>query len=475
MGLFSRIKSLITRGEGDVTPGPWYLPVSNGFLSTDAGSSWNWWQRGYNVEPISATSAMVEACISAYAQTVAMCPGDHWLLQSDGGRRRVTTSALSRILREPNSYQTSSDFLLNIVRHVYAEGNAYALALRNSRYEISELHLMNPRSCGALVSYDGEIFYSLSGNVVLDQMIDYPALVPARDVLHIRLNTSDYDPLRGISPIMAAAKDIAANDAMMAQQIAFYVNQARPSAVLSTDLVLDRDQVQQLRDRWNEQSQGIRQGGTPILTAGLKPLPLPTINSNDAQLADIMKMTEQHVALAFRIPLQILGIGGAPLGSTEALMEGWLATSLGFCLNHVETAFDRLFGLRGQPDEYTEFDTEVLLRSNFKDRIEGLVRGVQGGILAPNEGRAKLGYGKVAYGDEPRVQQQLVPLSAAAQIPAAPGPGAPPPAAPVSAHPAAPVKALGQLPRDISDVERAIAGRRLISAADRQRGTRLSI
>ena len=43
--------------------------------------------------------------------------------------------------------------------------------------------------------------------------------------------------------------------------------------MLSTDLQLDKDQVQALRDRWNEQAKGLQQGGTPILTAGLKVQP----------------------------------------------------------------------------------------------------------------------------------------------------------------------------------------------------------
>jgi phage portal protein BeeE len=55
---------------------------------------------------------MVEACVSAYAQTVAMCPGNHWRLNDDGGRdrQRTGTSALARILRTPNSYQASRTF-----------------------------------------------------------------------------------------------------------------------------------------------------------------------------------------------------------------------------------------------------------------------------------------------------------------------------------------------------------------------------
>src|SRR5262252_1085331 len=128
--------------EGAFRPGPYHLPITGGWLP--AGASLNWWQEGYN--PIYATtcSAMVEACVSAYAQTVAMCPGDHWRLNKKGGRDRITTSALARILRYPNLYQSISDFLLNLVRHLFLDGNAYALALRNDRFEVDELHLMHP-------------------------------------------------------------------------------------------------------------------------------------------------------------------------------------------------------------------------------------------------------------------------------------------------------------------------------------------
>src|SRR5215210_3594009 len=104
--------------EGAYRPGPYQLPISGGWLSAEAGSNLNWWQLGYDVER-GGSSAMVEACVSAYSQTVAMCPGDHWQLRSNGGRERVTTSALSRILKSPNGYQTISDFLLYAVRQLY--------------------------------------------------------------------------------------------------------------------------------------------------------------------------------------------------------------------------------------------------------------------------------------------------------------------------------------------------------------------
>jgi HK97 family phage portal protein len=430
--------------EGSYRPPPYYLPISGGWLNAPAGNYWNWWQMGYNIEGV-GRSALVEACISAYAQTVAMCPGNHWKSTGDGGRERMTSgrSHLVRILKQPNAYDTISDFLLNLVRNLYEEGNAYALALRNARFEIEELHLMNPRMCMPRIATTGDVFYELGGNDVIEQQIDLTqSMVPARDVLHVRFNRERLT-LLGVSPLEAAARDIAATDAMAMQQLNFYRNQARPGIMLATDLTLNKEQVDELRQRWNEQTSGLNAGGTPILTAGLKPQ-VVTTSPKDAELAEVMKMSQQNIALAFRIPLQLLGITPTSnqFGSTEALMQYWVATGLGFCLNHVEEAFGRTFELRGVPDEYLEFDTSALLRSAFKDRIEGLARAVQGGIYAPNEARSQEDLKKVAFGDEPRVQQQVVPLSAAGDIQPAPGPKAPPPAAPQPAPPKPPSKAM---------------------------------
>jgi hypothetical protein len=106
-------------------------------------------------------------------------------------------------------------------------------------------------------------------------------------------------------------------------------------------------------------------------------------------------------------------------------MNFWLSTGLGFCLNHIEQGFDQLFNLPGEPEEFTEFDTAALLRSARKDRIEALARGVQSGIFSPNEARAAEDLDAVPYGDEPRVQAQMVQLSAIGGIPSASIPAVP--------------------------------------------------
>lgn len=351
----------------------------------------------------------MEACVAAYAQTVAMCPGDHWRTNADGGRERVETSALNRILRRPNDYLSISDFLMNLTRRLYEQGEAFALVERNDRQEISALHLI--RDGKAFIADEGSVFYALNGNEILERRVNLARAFPARDVLHIRLHTPTH-PLKGVSPILANTLDLAASGAVLGQQIAFYLNQARPSYVLETDEKLTVEEIHQLRDSWNAQTQGENSGGSPILGWGLKAKPV-TLSPKDGQIADLLKMSQQNVALAFRMPLQVLGIGDTPFASTESLMASWRATGLGFCLNHIEEAFGNLFGLRGQPDEYLEFSTDALMRSSFKERVEGWAQLATSGIASPDRAAAEFGWGPAegGHGSMPRVQQQVVPLS----------------------------------------------------------------
>jgi hypothetical protein len=92
-------------------------------------------------------------------------------------------------------------------------------------------------------------------------------------------------------------------------------------------------------------------------------------------------------------------------------MNFWLARGLGFALNHIEVAFDHFFGIKSWPDEYMAFDETALLRVAYKERIEGLARGVQQAIYSPNEARRAEELPDVEFGDLPRTQQQNVPLN----------------------------------------------------------------
>jgi HK97 family phage portal protein len=396
--------------EGEYRPGPYLL--DGGWLSASAGKLLNWWQTGVALQNGGEGGAMVEACVSAYAQTAAMCPGGHWRSTGDGGRVLVENSDLARILKRPNDYESMSDFLLNLTDRLYRDGEAFAYAVRDGA-KIVELHRM--RHGYPYIGDDGSIFYSLSGNDVAERRFDLSFPVPARDVLHVRLRTPRH-PLRGVSPILAVALDQALSSAALNQQIAFYLNEAKPSFMLETEQQLTAEQTKALRSRWDEQTKGDNAGGTPILTWGLKAHQVGS-TAKDSMLADMLKLSDQNIALAFRMPLQILGIGGTPFASTEALMSAWKSTGLGFCLNHIEEAFGRLFRLDGMPDEYLELDTDALLRSSFKEMIDGLVAGTDK-IMTKNEARRRIGLARKEGGDDLFRQMQDIGIGAPVDQPA---------------------------------------------------------
>jgi HK97 family phage portal protein len=402
--IIERVRSLLPtqrKSAVQVTPDGWI----------DTSWDWSWWQQGRQPRWVGALP-IVEACLAAYSQTAAQCPGGHFRRNSAGGWDRITTSALSRVLAKPNSYQTRSDFILNGVRSLLTHGNLYAYATRNDRYEVDELHLLDPRLARAVRSLEVPGFYAYALNkyeIPNGPLVDVDQIVQPRDMLHIRLHTPR-DPLVGESPLSAAANATKLNSTIGGSLSRFYENMSRPSGVLSTEEKLTKEQVLRLREVWEQQSKSLATGGVPILSWGMKWQPL-SMTAQDAQIIDAYKMSLRDICRVFRVPMMLVGEAdqAATFNNTETLMRFWLASGLGFLIDHLEVAIGDFFGLPA--NETVEFDTEVLLRSDLLARMDGLTKAVQGGIYSPNEARAKEGLPAVEDGDEPRVQQQVVPLS----------------------------------------------------------------
>lgn len=438
---FARAKSLPAvnpAGEGNYHPGPYTL--NNGWLPNEWGKFWNFWQMDYDPLAYPACS-IVDACVWAYVAAIAQLPGYHKIENDDGGIENVTTSALSRLLRFPNTYETQSDFLTHLVRSLLYTGNSYWLAVRNARNEVVELHWLNPRMVRAsFVKVDGvylnEIFYSISND---NEIINWQAiqageawLAPGRNILHIKLAT-DRHPLIGESPLRSLAGDLAARGVLSRSIGNYFTNASRPSGVVLTDLNLTKQQIDELKGQFIAATTGESSGGVAVLTRGIKWTPTP-LGSQDMQLVDALKLSDASVCGVFGVPGVLVGLNtGQTFATTEALMNYWLANRLGHLLNHIEVAIDQFIGLPA--NEWTEYDTDALLRTDLAVRIEALTRGVQGGIFSPNEARNREGLPNVEAGDEPRVQQQVVPLSFAATPPAelVPAPAVPPSPAPPAA------------------------------------------
>ncbi|MBW2709994.1 MAG: phage portal protein, partial [Deltaproteobacteria bacterium] len=337
-------------------------------------------------------------------------PGYHWRYTPDGTKEKITTSSLSRVLIHPNSYQTRSDLFNNLIKSLLMKGNGYLVAKRNDRNEISEIHQLPFSTMPYIDPTTKQVFYAAGINPMLDEFVfgDITMMIPARDICHIRLYTPNH-PLVGVSPIRNVASSIAANAAITNQQATFFSNMNRPSGILSTEMKLTEDQMRQLRSAWDEQSKGMNTGGVPILGSGMKWTPM-SINTQDAQTVEAFNMTVEDISRAFRVPLPLINDNRhSTYNNVEQLIAHWLSGGLGFIMDHVENNLDKFFGL--PISERVEFDIDMLMRTDFKGRIEGYTKAIQGSLMSPDEARSRFGGLKpVDNGNKVMAQQQMVPL-----------------------------------------------------------------
>lgn len=384
----------------------------------DAGvlnQSWGqeWWQTGR--KPLhGGNNAVVEACVRRYASSISSMPVEHYITKEDGTRVPVKNSAPLRALRKPNPLMNQVEFLSNLVRSLFYNGNAYAVARRNNRTEVVEMWLMRPEMVHAYrLPEDGGVVYSLSDTRFTYENFDPEYFVPARDMLHVKLATPD-DPLRGVSPLDSVYAAVATNDAITTGSARFFQNQGRPSGVISTEKDLTKEQTLRLRELWDQQSAGFASGKTPILSNGLEWKQI-SMSSQDAQMVQANQMTIEAITSVFGVPLALVNsMGSSTYNNTEQLISHWLSTDLGHTIKLIETSLENFFEM-GQ-DESINLDEKILLRTNMKDRVDTLGQAVQRGIYSPNEARRIEGLPPVDGGDKPYLQQQMIQVGQTPEV-----------------------------------------------------------
>lgn len=397
------------------------IPAQTKSVVIDSTAPTNWFQKGMDSpHRMPSNGPVIEAAVGQYATTIAQLPMYHVLLNDDGSKTRLTGTSVSELLRKPNDFQTSSDFLLNMVYSLLLQGNAYIYGAGTTPRTFSSMYLLDSKSTRPAYSIEADdIFYATGGNWSQWSDVPYESMIPSRHIGHLKLYTPR-DPLIGVTPLENAASSLATNDAILGHSASFFSNMSRPSGFLSTEMDLNAKQLEQLREAWNNQSKHMKSGGLPILANALKYSPM-ALSSQDAQLVEAWKMSVEDLARVFKIPAPLIGhLDDATLSNVSGLMNFWAKTGLGFVVNHIEKMLTSFFDL--PPDQSIELEVESLLRGSLHERMEAYGIGVTKGILAPNEVRKREGLAPAEGGDEPRVQMQMVPLSAPPVTPVAPAP-----------------------------------------------------
>lgn len=369
------------------------------------------WQQGVEVrqQDMLAHSA-VFACVSLIASDIAKLPIQ--ITEKADGIWKGVLSEHDGLFRKPNSYQNRVQFVEQWIGSKLLHGNAYALKRRDAVGRIVGLLLINPERVEPLIAEDGSVFYRLSPNDRLSGITDEGVTVPAREIIHDRMNCF-FHPLVGISPLTACA--LAANQGMSIQKnsVSFFGNNSNPGGVLTAPGAISKETADRLKAHWETNYSGKNAGRVAVLGDGLKYEQM-AVTPSDAQLIDQLKWTAESVCTAFHVPAYKIGAGVVPTyGNAEVLNQIYYTDCLQSLIEALELSLDD--GLDLPLNQRTELDLDSLLRMDTVTRFQAYTSAIGGGWMAPNEARRKEGMAPVEGGDTCYMQQQDFSLAALAK------------------------------------------------------------
>lgn len=369
------------------------------------------WQQNVTVDRDSVlANPFVFTCQTLIARDIAKLRVMLMEQGQSGIQGEVNRAAYSPVLRKPNKFQTRNQFWENWMLSKLSRGNTYALKQRDQRGVVIALYVLDPSRVIPLVADSGDVFYRLS----IDNIARVPedVTVPAREIIHDRWNTL-FHPLVGLSPIFAHGVTAIQGLQIQDSSTKFFQNQSRPGGILTAPGKISDETASRLKEAFSSNYSGENAGKIAVIGDGLDFKPL-TVNANDAQLVEQLKMSAETVAATYHIPLYKVGLGAMPTaGNTQGLNLEYYAQALQGLIEDAESCLDD--GLSLPVGISTRFDVENLWRMDSMTQAQVLKEYVGAGVMAPNEARKLRNLEPKAGGDSPYMQEQNYSLEALAK------------------------------------------------------------
>lgn len=359
------------------------------------------------------TNPIAFRCVSMISSDVAKI--GLRLVRQDNGIWTVTDNpAWSPVLRKPNRYQNRIQFIENWILSRLTHGNTYVLKARDNRNVVTALYVLDPTRCKPLVAPDGSVYYQLMRDDLAGVPEELP-VVPASEIIHDRINCVFNHPLVGVSPIYACGAAAVQGLAIQRNSTKFFSTGSRPGGVLTAPAHIPEETAKRIKEHWDTNYSGDNYGKIAVLGDGLGYQGL-AVNATDSQLVEQLKWSAETICSVFGVPAYMAGVGAAPLNNNvEALQLQYYGQTLQTIIESIELCLDE--GLELPKPYGTEFDLTDLIRMDTATKIRSTAEAVKGGIMSPNEGRARFDLPPVPGGDVPFLQEQNWPISHLAERP----------------------------------------------------------
>lgn len=214
---------------------------------------------------------------------------------------------------------------------------------------------------------------------------------------------------RGASPLSSLRYTLAAHTNAEIYNYQFFRNSAQPGGYLSTEHSLDRTEVNRLRRMWEQQMRGQDNWHkVAIATNGLR-FQEVGISHKDMDFVNQMDNARETILAAFGVPKSQVGLL-QDVNKATALSDeqNFASTTIGPALDNMAETLNTF--LLPQYGENLKCEFLNVLPRDEALMIEKHKTYVTTAVMTINDVRLELGLPKVAWGDEPIIPVNFVPL-----------------------------------------------------------------
>lgn len=320
----------------------------------------------------------VMAAVAFLSRTLAAVP-KHAYRESADGPVRVKGKLGTIVHKSPNDQMGAFKFWQFFWQQVFTGGRGFAWIERSrpGAAGIEGLWLLDPTRT-TIQRAGVELVYKSDGKTYpASDIVDVPFMLRANQLSHY-------------GPINLASKAIQLALAMNDYASTFFAGGGVPPLALSGPLPAGAEALKRAMADVHRVIDTAKSSAKPIfpLPPGhdLKPV---GFDPEKGQMTDARRFQTEEIARAYQLPPVFLqDLSRATFTNAEQQDLHLVKHLIGQWTLALEDELNlKLFG-RLSPTRYVEHNLDALMRGDFKSRIEGLARGVQSGLLTPNEGRA---------------------------------------------------------------------------------------
>lgn len=354
----------------------------------------------------------VYACVRARAQDVSRLELRLYKItnRKTNEVREVMDHEVLSLLSKANPLMTFGQLIeyTQAFKDLAGEAFWYLQRSTNSRLgTITAIWILRPDYIDVKLNTDGtirEYQYRPPGSSAIP--------IAPEDMIHHR-EFNPLNPYRGMSVVEAAAMTIDQDNHAERYNTKFFLNNAAPGVVLSTEQKLDERIIKRMREQWLAEYGGPNKAGKlAILEGGLEVNPF-TMTQRDMEFLASQQFTRDKIMALFQVPKTVLGM------TENVTVSNAFATDLIFAKRVVKPLMQRLVDVLNEfllplYDEDLYFEFEDPTPEDRATQVDSATKLFGIGALSINEIREQEGRESIDNGDQHFIPFSLMPLDPAA-------------------------------------------------------------